>query len=147
MQQMVWKGCTQWNKPLLQPDPHPHHRPRLLKVRRSTHHPRVWYLLIKITVRFLNRSLAQEFQDNCMPGDCRIDVWRLLVHTGSTDPGEWVPNKHTQAPPSPQNTVMPLTWYFKNSFPIFSEQEKPIKGATSAPLKYSVLMLGSGFSC
>lgn len=79
-----------------------------------------------------------------MPGDRRLGLWRLVVHTGSTDPGEYVPKKHTQTPPSPQSTVLPLPWYFKNYFPIFSAQEKPTTGTSSGPI--CVFSLNASFS-
>lgn len=100
--------------------------------------------LLKSLSDFLTDSLAQEFQDSCVPGDCRLGIWRLVVHTGSTDPGEYVPKKHTQTPPSPQSTVLPLPWYFKNYFPIFSAREKPTTGTSSGPI--CVFSLNASFS-
>lgn len=146
MQQMVWKGCTQWNPAPAWPTSTS--QPQAADgEEEQTHHPRVWYFLIKITLRLLNRLPgtgiprqlhAWRLQDWCMEASGSHRLYR---------PGEWVPNKHTQAPPSPQSTVVPLTQYFKNSFCIFSAHEKPTKEPPVSLLIHSVLMLGSVFFC
>lgn len=123
-------------KTLLEADPHPHHVPRLLKVRRNKQITEgLGTYLLKSLSDFLADSLAQELQDSCMPGDCRLDILSPVVHRGYTDPEENVHYIYRYITnPSPQRKILPLPLCFKHHFSIFSAWEKSTKGTTGAPI-------------